>query len=148
MDASTDVKALAIHPQGRVASNAPAESREGGGTYTRLREPGPAFMGRGLNGLILGVQKIQEAVAAVRGVLEQLAPVLRSLNVGTLTQKIARRPRAPAHSNLERHDDIVGSLLHAPLHMGGHKPEVNRALRVPSKPGAHSATTVQGENLP
>jgi hypothetical protein len=40
----------------------------------------------------------------------------------------------------------------APLHVGGHptpyEPKVNRTLWVPSKPGAHSTTAVQGENLP
>jgi hypothetical protein len=33
VDASTDVEALAIHPQGRVASDASAEPREGGSTH-------------------------------------------------------------------------------------------------------------------
>jgi hypothetical protein len=50
VDATTDVKALAICPQGRVASNAPAEPRKGGGTHTRVREPRPTFVGRGLDG--------------------------------------------------------------------------------------------------
>jgi hypothetical protein len=65
VDGTTDVEALAIRPQGRMAGDAPAESREGGWTHPRLRQPGPAFTGRGLKRLVLGVQQIQEAVAAV-----------------------------------------------------------------------------------
>jgi hypothetical protein len=33
VDGATDVEALAIRPQGRMASDAPAEPREGGGTH-------------------------------------------------------------------------------------------------------------------
>jgi hypothetical protein len=65
VDATTDVKALAICPQGRMASNTPAEPREGGGTHTRVRKPRPTFAGRGLNRLVLGVLQVQEAVSAV-----------------------------------------------------------------------------------
>jgi hypothetical protein len=65
VDGATDVEALVICPQGRMASDAPAEPREGGGTHLRLEEPGPAFTGRGLKRLILGVQQIQEAMTVV-----------------------------------------------------------------------------------
>jgi hypothetical protein len=140
MNSPPNVEPLVIRPQGRMASDAATEPREGGGTHPGLRQPRPAFMGRGLERLVPGVQQIQEAVTAVRGVLKQLAPVFGSLNVGTMKQEVARCPWAPAHGNLERHDGIVSSLLGTPLHTGGHKPEVNRALRIPSKPGPHSTT--------
>jgi hypothetical protein len=65
VDASTDVEALAIHPQGRMASDASAEPREGGSTHPRVREPRPAFTGRGLDRLILGVLQVQETVSTV-----------------------------------------------------------------------------------
>jgi hypothetical protein len=45
VDASTDVEALTICPQGRMASDAAAQPQEGRSTHMRIREPGPTFAG-------------------------------------------------------------------------------------------------------
>jgi hypothetical protein len=85
-----NVETLTIRPQGRMASDAAAEPREGGCAYPRLRQPGPAFASRGLKRFVLGVQQVQEAMATIQGVLEQLAPVLRSVNVTPLLDLLPR----------------------------------------------------------
>jgi hypothetical protein len=84
---TVQLETKAIFPQGSMASDAPAESGEGSGAKSRLEHPGPTLAGRRLQGTPLGTFQVQEAMTAIRGVLELLVPRFGSLNVETVSIK-------------------------------------------------------------